>query len=110
MNDGQACLTCHAQGKSAYSRAAMTIAGTLYSKATGGTGVSGATVTITPASGAPIKMVTGSSGNFYSNTAITYPATVEVSKCPDTVKMTATLTDTADCNSCHGSSMRIHLP
>jgi hypothetical protein len=24
--------------------------------------------------------------------------------------MTATLSSTADCNSCHGSSMRIHLP
>jgi hypothetical protein len=88
----------------------MTIGGTVYSAATGGTGVSGATVTVTPASGNPIKMVTGNSGNFYSNSAITYPATVQVSKCPDTVSMAATLTDTADCNSCHGSTMRIHLP
>jgi len=87
----------------------MTIAGTVYSAATGGSGVSGATVTVTPASGSPIKMVTGSTGNFYSNTAITFPATVQVSKCPDTATMPTTITS-SDCNSCHDSTTRIHLP
>jgi hypothetical protein len=34
---------------------------------------------------------------------------VQISKCPDTVAMSAPLA-AADCNSCHGSSMRLHLP
>jgi hypothetical protein len=110
MNTGRPCLTCH--GKSNPSGGvAMKIAGTIYSAATGGSGVSGATVTVTPASGSPIKMVTGSSGNFYSNSAITFPATVQVSKCPDTATMPMTIS-TADCNSCHDgtTNVRIHLP
>jgi hypothetical protein len=53
--------------------------------------------------------VTGSSGNFYATTAVAFPVSVSVSKCPDTVSMTSKPT-TGDCNSCHGSSMRIHLP
>ena len=113
MRDGEACVACHGKGGSsskAYSKAPMTIGGTVYSADTGGTGVSGATVTVTPASGSPIKMVTGSSGNFYSNAAITYPATVQISKCPDTASMKATLTNAADCNSCHDSTSQIHLP
>ena len=109
MNTGRACLPCHAQGGSAYTKQAMPIAGTVYSTATGGSGVSGATVTVTPASGSPIKMVTGNTGNFHSNSTITFPATVQISKCPDTVTMPNTITS-GDCNSCHNSSMRIHLP
>ena len=87
----------------------MTAAGTLYSTASGSAAVSGATVTITDSKGTTIKLVTGSSGNFYTSSAISFPATVEVSKCPDTVSMPTTIT-TGDCNSCHNSSMRIHLP
>jgi hypothetical protein len=87
----------------------MTLAGTLYSKASGGTAVAGATVTVTGSNGAKITMVTGSSGNFYSGGAMTFPATVQVSKCPDGASMSATIS-AGDCNSCHTSSMRIHLP
>ena len=87
----------------------MTVAGTVYSSATGGSGVSGATVTITGNNGAKVTMVTGNTGNFYSNSTISYPATVQVSKCPDTQTMPETIT-AGNCNSCHGSSMRIHLP
>jgi hypothetical protein len=87
----------------------MTLGGTVYASASGGSGVSGATVTVTDKNGTKITMVTGSLGNFYSNAAVTFPATVEVSKCPDTATMTTTITQ-GGCNSCHGSSMRIHLP
>jgi hypothetical protein len=87
----------------------MTAAGTLYSTASGGSAVSGATVTITDSKGTKIKMVTGSSGNFYTSSAISFPATVEVSKCPDTATMPSTIT-AGGCNSCHNSSMRAHLP
>ena len=68
-----------------------------------------ATITLTDSKGTKIKMITGSSGNFYTGTAISFPATVEVSKCPDTVAMKATIT-AGGCNNCHTSSMRVHLP
>jgi hypothetical protein len=87
----------------------MTVAGTVYTSATGGSAVAGATVTITGSNGAKITMVTGSSGNFYTGSAISFPAKIQVSKCPDTASMTATI-DRGDCNNCHNSSMRIHLP
>jgi hypothetical protein len=105
MNDGMACLGCHASAQSPN----MTLAGTLYSAATGGTAVSGATVTVTDNNNAVLTLVTGSTGNFYSSSAVAFPASVSVSKCPDTVAMNAQV-NSGDCNSCHGSTSRIHLP
>lgn len=87
----------------------MTAGGTLYSTATGGSAVAGATITLTDSKGTKIKMITGKTGNFYASSAISFPATVEVSKCPDTVTMMATITE-GGCNRCHNSSMRVHLP
>ena len=88
----------------------MTAAGTVYASATSKSGVSGATVTITGNNGTKITMVTGSSGNFYTGSAISFPATVQISKCPDTVTMPMTISS-GDCNSCHGSSSAVlHLP
>jgi hypothetical protein len=108
MNTGQACLSCHKSGGAASSRI-FTAAGSLYSTATGGSAVSGATITITDANNQKVTIVTGSDGNFYTTTSIAFPATVQASKCPDTQLMTDSLS-TGDCNSCHGSTMRIHLP
>jgi hypothetical protein len=105
MNPGQACLGCHGSKQSPN----ITLGGTVYSSATGGSAVSGATVTVTDNSGKKTTLVTGSSGNFYTTSSIAFPATVQVSKCPDTALMPATVT-TGDCNSCHDSSMRLHLP
>ncbi len=105
MKTGQDCVSCHGSGQSPK----MTAAGTLYSTVNGGTAVAGATVTLTDSKGTKIKMITGSSGNFYTGSAISFPATVEVSKCPDTVAMKETIT-AGGCNSCHNSSMRVHLP
>jgi hypothetical protein len=87
----------------------MTLAGTLYSAATGGTAVTGATVTVTGNNGNKITMVTGNSGDFYSGSAITYPATVSISRCSTSVAMTGTIAN-GNCNNCHNSTMRIHLP
>jgi hypothetical protein len=105
MKTGQDCISCHGAGQSPK----MTAAGTLYSNVNGGSAVVGATVTLTDSKGTKIKMITGSSGNFYTSAAISFPATIEVSKCPDTVAMTDTI-KAGGCNSCHNSSMRIHLP
>jgi hypothetical protein len=87
----------------------MTAGGTLYATATGGAAVAGATVTITGNNGTKITLVTGSTGSFYTGSAISFPAKVEVSNCPDIKAMPDTITS-GDCNSCHISTMRIHLP
>ena len=105
MNAGQACLGCHASAQSPN----MTVAGTLYSAASGGTAVSGATVTVTDNNNAVLTLVTGRTGNFYSSSALAFPISVSVSKCPDTVNMNVQV-NSGDCNGCHDSSMRIHLP
>jgi hypothetical protein len=105
MNDGMPCLGCHASAQTPN----MTVAGTVYTTAAGAAAVSGATVTITDNNGAVLHLVTGSTGNFYSSSAVAFPASVSLSKCPDTASMSSQ-PSTGDCNSCHGSSMRIHLP
>jgi hypothetical protein len=105
MNTGQACLSCHASAVSPN----MTVAGTVYTTVSGAAAVSGATVTVTDNNGAVLNLVTGSTGNFYSTSAVAFPASVSVSKCPDTVAMNSPA-GSGDCNSCHASSMRIHLP
>ncbi len=105
MNAGKACLSCHASGQSP----AITLGGTVYSSATGGSAVSGATVVIRQANNTVLNLVTGNTGNFYTTSTISYPVTISVSKCPDTATMPGTATS-GDCNSCHTSSMRIHLP
>jgi aspartate aminotransferase-like enzyme len=106
MNPGRACLSCHASGQSPK----ITAGGTIYSSSSGGTAVSGATVTIVDSTGKTVTVVTGTSGNFYTTTAITFPATVQVSKCPNIATMPTTASS-GDCNSCHGSSSAvIHLP
>jgi hypothetical protein len=108
MNTGQACIDCHVAGGQESSRI-FTAAGTLYTSASGGTVVSGATVTITGSDGKKVTIVTASDGNFYTSSAIAFPASMQISKCPDTAAMGTTIT-AGNCNSCHNSSMRLHLP
>jgi len=110
MNHGQACLGCHS-GSNPSAGIAMTLAGTVYSTSTGGTAVTGATVTVTGSNGAKITMVSGSNGDFYSTSAISFPATVTISKCPNTMTMPGTISN-GNCNSCHDNSAnpRVHLP
>jgi hypothetical protein len=105
MNAGKACLSCHGSSQSP----AITLGGTVYSSATGGSAVSGATVIIREADNTVLNLVTGTTGNFYTTSTISFPITISVSKCPDTVAMPSTPTS-GDCNSCHDSSMRIHIP
>ncbi len=105
MNPGQACLGCHASAV----QPNFKLAGTLYDTVSGTNAVSGATVTVTDSNSAVTTLVSGTSGNFYSNAAFAFPVSVSVSKCPDTVSMSSK-PSTGDCNSCHGTSFRIHLP
>jgi ABC-type nitrate/sulfonate/bicarbonate transport system substrate-binding protein len=105
MNPGQACLNCHSGKK----QPTITFGGTLFNSATGGSAVSGATVTVTDTNGKVVSVVTGPTGNFYTSDALVFPATVQISKCPDTVSMVAAAAS-GDCNSCHTSAKQIHLP
>lgn len=105
---GADCASCH---DSLGASRKWTIAGTLYSAATGGTAVSGATIVVVDATGKTIKLTTYSNGNFYTTTAVTKPLKVRATKCPSDLSMTAGASN-GSCNAsgCHDSSMRIHVP
>jgi hypothetical protein len=102
-NAGKACIACHKSDGEA-----GTLAGTVFA-ATGNTPVPGATVTITQNNGQVLNLVTAKNGNFYTDSPISFPAKVQVSKCPETKLMIATITN-GDCNSCHNSNMPLRLP
>jgi hypothetical protein len=100
---GEDCLGCHdTQSKH------WTVAGTLYSAATGGTAVAGATIEVVDATGKVVKLTTYTNGNFYTTTAVTKPLKVRATKCPTSLPMAGAVTD-GSCNGCHNSSMRVHL-
>ncbi len=106
MNQGQACVSCHAN-QSGNRR--FTVAGSLFSDAMGTSALSGATITITDSANAVTKLTTGRDGAFYTTKSVVFPVTVSASKCPDTEEMPTSPTS-GDCNSCHTSGNRIHLP
>jgi len=110
-NAGQDCMnSCHFHG--------FTLAGTLYSAASGGTAVSGASITAKDAAGQTFDIVTQADGNFYTSNSVQFPVTVYASECQIQqagVPMTDTIPSSgAGCNStgCHTTSAqgRIHLP
>jgi hypothetical protein len=103
-NPGKSCFqSCHNHG--------FTMAGTLYTNATGNTGFAGATITVVDANNVTRKFVTYTNGNFYTNQAMAQPLLVIASSCPSAVKMTLASSD-GNCNSCHvgGTSNQMHLP
>ena len=102
--------SCHFHG--------FSLAGTMYSSASGGTAVAGATITVKDAAGHTFDMVTMTNGNFYTSTPVQFPVTVVASDCqlsPNPQPMTAALQSAdAGCNKsgCHvsGAQGHIHLP
>ena len=112
-NPGKDCLTCH-DGNHANATKFL-VAGTLFSAATGGTGVAGATVEIVDSAGIVTPLVTAMNGNFYTSQAVTFPLTVRATSCPNEQPMiTKVLTTGASCNNCHATGklpqQQIHLP
>ncbi|MBW2264154.1 MAG: hypothetical protein JRG91_19490 [Deltaproteobacteria bacterium] len=101
---GTLCISCHTMYWPI-----MTVAGTLYADDAGMTPVMGATIVVTDATGAEVRMVTTINGNFYTDRAVTLPLTVAGSRCPDHAAMLSS-TSGGECNSCHGPGARIHLP
>lgn len=106
-NAGQECQGCHAPGGGAPT---FYIGGTLYSAATGGAAVAGATIDITDAAGKKVQAISADNGNFWTTTPLTYPIKVDASLCPSTTPMTATVSGNGACNNCHNSTMRVHTP
>lgn len=105
-NTGKSCFdSCH-NGNHGF-----TLAGTLYTNATGNTGFAGATLSFIDANDQMFDIVVNANGNFYTNRAIAFPVLVIASACPSAVKMEAAAA-TGNCNSCHvgGTSSQMHLP
>jgi hypothetical protein len=109
-NAGQNCQdSCHNHG--------FYLSGTLYSSASGGAPVVGASITFRDATGYTGDMVSGTNGNFWWTLPVTFPVTLIASSCPDMQPMTTMLATAADggCNKggCHASGSangRAHLP
>ncbi len=105
-NPGVACMNCG-------HHSSYTVAGTLYTNATGNTAYAGATVTITDANGQMMDLTTLSNGNFFTTAAVKFPVTVIASACPSAVKMNANVSNGA-CNAsgCHpgNTNNQMHLP
>ena len=107
-NTGRNCMDgCHNHG--------FTLAGTLYTGALNNTGYAGATITIKDSANRTIDLVVMANGNFYTSQAISFPAVVMASACPQGAKMTGQIANGA-CNTtaCHaqtgGAAGQIHLP
>jgi len=103
-NPGKSCFqSCHTHG--------FTLAGTLYTNATGNSGFAGATMSFIDASNAAFDIVVNANGNFYTNRAINFPVLIIASACPSAVKMQGSAPN-GNCNACHvgGTSQQMHLP
>lgn len=103
-NPGKSCFqSCHNHG--------FTLAGTLYTNATGNSAFVGATITVTDAANKSLELITHQNGNFYTRDAITFPVLVIASSCPSAVRMQASA-PSGNCNSCHvgGTNDQMHLP
>jgi hypothetical protein len=99
MCPGSNCLECHG----------FKVAGTVFTSTTSTTPVSGATVTISPATGADVVLTSNSAGNFYTSASLAFPLTVIVSKGTATASMGSTVpAGDGGCNQCHDAGMRIH--
>jgi hypothetical protein len=111
MQPGSNCMSCHTGGDAP----AFTAAGTVFAGGDLTVGVGGATVTITPATGRPVELITRASGNFYTNLPLTPPLTIVVSAGGFTNPMSSSASSGA-CGACHapaatgaGARARVHV-
>lgn len=103
---GQSCFqNCHNHG--------FTVAGTLYTNATGNSAFAGATITVYDANNVREDMVVNTNGNFYTRRALAFPLLTFASSCPSATRMEASSPNgNCNANGCHqgGTSSQIHLP
>lgn len=105
MLPGADCLNCHStsaakEEEEEEEAPPFTLAGTVFTDATGLDGLDGATVEVTDAEGTVVTMTSNAVGNFYSTDAVVLPFTATVSVGDAVVEMT-THADAGGCNSCH---------
>jgi hypothetical protein len=98
-NPGRDCSQCHN----------FTVAGTLFTQLTGGTGIAGATIEVIDANNQRLLLPTYQNGNFYTQQAVAYPIRLRASRCPNDAPMISTAA-TGTCNGCHNSTFQAHLP
>lgn len=108
-NAGQDCQqSCHDHG--------FFMSGTMYSAATGGQPVAGASITFVDATGMTGDMRTNLNGNFWWSLPVTFPVKIIASMCPNIQPMTAMVQasgagcNKAGCHSAAGGAGRVHLP
>lgn len=108
-NPGQDCQQgCHDHG--------FFMSGTMYSSASGGPPVVGASITFVDANGVTGDMQTNLNGNFWWSLPVAFPVRIIASMCPDIQPMMMMVDAAgAGCNKggCHsggGSPGRVHLP
>jgi hypothetical protein len=104
-NGGQDCMGCHGSE--------FSVAGTLYSAASGGSKVVGGVITITDKNGVKQTAASGSAGNFWLRTSVAFPVTITASLCPS-IQMMVSKAQDGSCNQsgCHDGSAspgRVHL-
>ena len=103
MRPGENCKGCHS---------GFTVAGTVFpsAQAQASEGVEGVTVSIADSTPKTLTLTSNSVGNFYSETAVSWPATITLSL----GIRTATMPNAPDgaCASCHTTSGqgRVYLP
>ena len=108
-NPGQNCITCH-NGNIA-NAPKYYISGTLYDSVTGGAAYAGGTITWTDKNGLKGQATVMANGNFYVEDAVVFPIQVKTTSCPTTTPMVGAVLDgQGSCNSCHNSTMQIHIP
>ena len=95
MRPGENCEGCHS----------FSVAGTVFSgdHASSEQGIGAVTINITDKNGKSLSLTSNSAGNFYTNSSMTPPLTVELVSGSTTRKMTGTAT-TGACAACHTSA------
>jgi hypothetical protein len=113
MHPGMACITCHSTRRAPF----LSIGGTVFptghepDNCYGVDGLSGdeIDIVVTDSTGQVITMAANTSGNFYSQAALTPPLTAEV-RYQGRVRAMTTPADTGDCNSCHTQDGTMSAP
>lgn len=118
MCPGNACQDCHRVGGEAPNfDVRWTISGTVYAGNTAAqrSGVAGAVVVITDATGAELRLdPSNSAGNFFDQTPVQFPARAAIEYNGTRIEMPIPLTD-GNCNHCHtlpsvqGTSGRLYV-
>jgi hypothetical protein len=98
MKPGSDCLSCHTGGDAPR----FTAAGTVFTGPASTTGVAGATVVLTPQSGAPVTLTTNGVGNFYTSSPLTPPIDVSVTTGTGPTGMSGA--SSGACGRCHQPS------